>query len=573
MTTMAMKRVIYLLLAIGAATTIHFASGFTTPSSPKILGSVARCGGGGCVRHRNSIMTTTTTTMRAVGGGGSFDGSNNNDGDSGSGNNNNNSSSCNTNKIIEENEARQMVQKAQQYRNEAEKLRLSLGIRRIDELEKDIRSFLARGEGSGGDDNRTTLRELKARAEELIRRSLGSGTSSEEAEELLSSLSTSSSSIASSLGGSSTTSSSSSRPTRGNSFSLTDEEMQAAIAFMDGLTSGPLKDALSSLAGSSSSSGWQNDLSLDSKEEYIKNLYQWKDVVTIEGLRDLYMEGIAGNVDNEKDAYKKTAKLTDREEAYELSNMSKILASKIEEQIENSTRAMELFPRSLQDAEEDTLPTEADANTVFQLLGKNFMATEKPMPVNGGYIIRGVNKRKSAKELLDVLDAKLLAAKTTSSADDINDRSQPWTDRYQVSFVEIYSDTNDELFEDALLITPNYFTPLAPKLLSGITSLIALFSSFVYCINTFGGNTVVMQRLKEASESATAGGMGMGELTWFNDLLIPLLVTLGAAQGVHEIAHSFVAWSKEVRYSVLHLEVHVFHSHSSYIFCISSVVR
>jgi membrane-associated protease RseP (regulator of RpoE activity) len=236
----------------------------------------------------------------------------------------------------------------------------------------------------------------------------------------------------------------------------------------------------------------------------------------------------------------RTTKSKDRDEVYELSNMSKILASKIEERIENSTRAMELFPRSLQDADVDLLPTEADANVVFQVLGKNFMATEKPMEVNGGYIIRGVNKRKTAKELLDVLDAKL--AKAT-----IDDNSQLWQDRYQVSFVEIYSDTNDELFEDALLITPNYFTPLAPKLLSVISSSIALFSSFVYCINTFGGNTVVMQRLKEASESATAGGMGMGELAWFNDLLIPLLATLGLAQGVHEMAHILVAWSKEVR--------------------------
>ncbi len=166
--------------------------------------------------------------MRAVGGEGGFNGSNNSDGDSGNDDNINN---CNTNKNIEENEAQQLAQKAQQYRNEAEKLRLSFGIRRIDELEKDIRSFLARGEGSGDDDTGTTLRELKARAEEIIRRSLGSGTSSEEAEEFLSSLTTSSSSIASSLGGSGPTPSS---PSHDCSSSLTDEEMQAAIdSWMD----------------------------------------------------------------------------------------------------------------------------------------------------------------------------------------------------------------------------------------------------------------------------------------------------------------------------------------------------
>ncbi|KAL7445444.1 hypothetical protein ACHAXH_010058 [Discostella pseudostelligera] len=540
-TTPTMRRLSHIIaiaiLGTTATTTIQFANGFITPSSISSRVVVHR---GGAVRHPTPT-TTTTTVLRAAGGGG-VDGANNGSDDD----EQINPTTTNSIQNYDDNEeAQRLAQKAQQYRNEAEKLRLSLGIKRIDELQNDIRAFLARGEQGNTDNDKeggSTLRELKGRAEELIRKSLGSG--SEEAEKLLSSLSLGS--TVSSAGGSTTTSSSlTSLPNDNtpNSSSPTDEEIQAAIVFMDGLSPGPLKDALSSLAGSSSR-GWQNDMSFEAKQKYVRNLYRWKDMVTTEGLRGLYNEGLKGGVDYEDEEDDgnddRTTKSKDRDEVYELSNMSKILASKIEERIENSTRAMELFPRSLQDADVDLLPTEADANVVFQVLGKNFMATEKPMEVNGGYIIRGVNKRKTAKELLDVLDAKL--AKAT-----IDDNSQLWQDRYQVSFVEIYSDTNDELFEDALLITPNYFTPLAPKLLSVISSSIALFSSFVYCINTFGGNTVVMQRLKEASESATAGGMGMGELAWLNDLLIPLLATLGLAQGVHEMAHILVAWSKEVK--------------------------
>ena len=86
--------------------------------------------------------------------------------------------------------------------------------------------------------------------------------------------------------------------------------------------------------------------------------------------------------------------------------------------------------------------------------------------------------------------------------------------------------------------------PIAPGLLSVASTAVALFSSVVFCIDAFGENTVVMERLKEATDVASAGGIY--DLIWFNELLVPLLVTLGAAQGVHELSHYLVAWSKQV---------------------------
>ena len=175
------------------------------------------------------------------------------------------------------------------------------------------------------------------------------------------------------------------------------------------------------------------------------------------------------------------------------------------------------------------------------------MATEKPMKVKGGYIIWGQNKQKSANELLDVLDGKLAK------------RNPEWMEKYQVSFVEIYSDAAEELFEDAILITANKFAPLASKVLTVITTAISLFSSFVFCIDTFGENPAVMEKLKDAAEIAQNGGVY--DLRWFNDLLVPLLVTLGAAQGLHEMGHLSVAWLKQVMMP-LPVHVHV----STYIF-------
>lgn len=313
----------------------------------------------------------------------------------------------------------------------------------------------------------------------------------------------------------------------------TDEEVKNAIAFLDAL-SAPLKNALAMAAGYIR--GYD---SIPNKEGFVRDLYQQSDVVSTERLRGLYsMQRIkAGDVS----AYESSSATTKRrreknnkddEEEYEISGMSKLLASKIEERLENTTRAMELFPRSLQDADEDVLPTKEDANVVFQLLEKNFMATERPVRVRGGYIIRGTNKRKSSGELLDALDGKLVKA------------NPKWLEKYQISHVEIYSDANEELFEDAILITPNKFVPIAPGLLSAASSAIAVFMSFVFCIDAFGENAVVMERLREASEVASAGGSY--DLIWFNELLVPLLLTLGAAQGVHELSHILAAWSKQV---------------------------
>ena len=54
-----------------------------------------------------------------------------------------------------------------------------------------------------------------------------------------------------------------------------------------------------------------------------------------------------------------------------------------------------------------------------------------------------------------------------------------------------------------------------------------------------------MERLREATNIASSGETY--DLVWFKERLMLLLVTLGAAQGVHELLHLLVvAWSKQV---------------------------
>lgn len=396
-------------------------------------------------------------------------------------------------------EARRLQDKAKQYRVEAEKLRLTLGLQKVDALEKDIREFM-KGDDDASKREEDQLQELKDRVEELIKGSLGKEKAQVMLAELSSFASPSSPADAQGAGGP-------------QAAALTEEEIKSAVSYV-GTLPAPVRDTLAKAVGYSDYDAVLN------LEEFVSKLSRNGDKSMAE-LRRLYYQSFSKNlpaVDDGQDD--------------DIFGLSAKIAS-LEEQIENNTRAMDLFPRSVQDADEDTLPTEADAQVVFELLDRSFMATEKPLKVDGGYIIRGVNKRKSASELLDFIDGK------------IAQKSPAWTDKFQLSLVEIYSDASDELFEDALLLTPNRFEPRAPKLLVVATTAVALFSSFVFCIDAFRENPLVMAKLEEAVQVAQDGGVY--DIAWFNALLIPLLATLGTAQGLHEAAHYAVAWLKQVK--------------------------
>jgi hypothetical protein len=423
------------------------------------------------------------------------------------------------------NEVQRLKAKADQYRKEAEQLRLTLELKKINELEHEIQEFVKKEEGGESGESSSTsttdvaaaaaaagqkkkLDQLKTRVEDLIKGSVGK----EEAEKMLSGLA-----------------SFQSTPSAEEQYSiapsiktplplLTDEEVKAAISFISSLPK-LTQDVLAKTAG------YENYDSITNMEEFVQNLYQGKDVSSVY-LRRTYGQSFAGvNAPTSSDEMKL--------EEYDLAEVSKMLASKMEESMETN-RAMELFPRTLQDIEEDMLPTDEDAQTVFKLLDQNtFMAIEKPIKVSGGYLIRGKNKRKEASELLDAIDKKLTK------------ESLEWTEKFQLNYVEITAEPNSaEFIEDALLLTPNNFPVLAPFVISGLTTAIALFSSFVYGIDTFSGNQVVMEKLKEASERS-AGGLSI-DITWFNEMLVPLLLVLGSAQGLHELGHYLVAWSNKV---------------------------
>ena len=441
-------------------------------------------------------------------------------------------------------EAQRLKEKAKKYRVEVKRLRLTLGLQKVHELEKDISDFM-----KGGDEDQalesSKLNEFKSRIEELTKESLGK----EEALSMLAELSLFSSKL--SPANAHDDKSDGSKASR-----LTETEMKRAVSYLKTLPT-PVKDALAKLVE------YPDYDSVVNLEEFVLKLYLIDDV-SIENLRRLYYQSFSKHLPsvNVDEAPTKDSKDED------IFDFSKIFASQIEgieDRIENNTRAMDLFPRYVQDSDEDFLPSEADAQVIFELLDRSFMATERPLKVAGGYIIRGTatpasrhvsqhcllscvlclnlccivislsgaNKLKSASELLDFIDGRI--AQT----------SPEWTERYQVNFVEVYSDASNELFEDALLLTPNQFNPLAPQLLVVATTAVALFSSFVFCIDTFAENPNAMAGLRGAVEMGQNGGVY--DISWFNALLLPLVATLGTAQGFHEVAHLLVASWKKVK--------------------------
>eukprot|EP00804_Cyclotella_cryptica_P008932 CCRYP_012038-RA/>CCRYP_012038-RA protein AED:0.32 eAED:0.32 QI:254/1/1/1/0.5/0.66/3/791/461 len=378
-------------------------------------------------------------------------------------------------------EARLLKEKAEKYRKEAEKLRLNLELKKIDELEGDIRKFATEhpqqpmASSTAHDDATKKLEQLKERVAHLVRGS--TVLDKEEADSMLAGIASSSNSLGKQTSQQSLDNMSSSG--RDGNTALSQEETKAALSLIQSLPR-PARETLARTAGYASYGAISN------QEEFVRKLYDNKGKSSL-ALRRTYAQSFTDDSDV-------TVVLAeDLEEAYTIEEMSEILASELKERIEGN-RAMELFPKSIQDLEESVLPSEEDAQAVFKLLDQNtFMATEKPFKVNGGYLIRGVNKRNTASELVDRLDEKIVREIPT------------WKDSFQLSYVEITADPESEEFiEDAILITPNKFPVQAPVALSILATAISCFYTFVYGIDTFAANPVVMERLKEASEKSAS---------------------------------------------------------------------
>lgn len=420
-------------------------------------------------------------------------------------------------------EAQKLQEKASQYRQEAEQLRLNLELKKIDELTDEIKEF-AKGrdfaqqtrdsieKGSGMEQaDRKKLEQLRGKVADLVRTS--SVVDKDDAEKMLGSLA-------------SISNESTNQPAPSDEVKLSQEEIDAAMYLIEAL---PLaaRETMAITAGYLSYAEAKA-----TPKAFVEKLANRQ--ISNMALRRIYAQSLV------KDP---NAKIIVVDETYSIEDIADALVEDLQERME-SNRAMELFPRIVQDMDDDLLPTDEDADAIFRLLDSStFMATQKPIRVNGGYIIKGVNKRSTSVDLMEAIDKKI-------------EKSLPkFTESFQVNYVEITADPGqDEFIEDSLLITSNKFPVMAPLPLGLLATGISIFYTFTFGINAFGGNPVVMQKLKEANDAATAlasGSAGIDavtyDLSWFNELLLPLLGCLALIQGVHELGHLTVAWANKVR--------------------------
>jgi len=201
---------------------------------------------------------------------------------------------------------------------------------------------------------------------------------------------------------------------------------------------------------------------------------------------------------------------------------------------EIKTMVENFLPRNTR--KEGTIPTmpevEVFTTKVLGTVGKEtFQQSGKPEPIPGGYIIRGsmASKLKNdGDKLIELLDKEM------------EEILEPkWNELYQVSYMT--DPTPQMLMDDelngapVLVVHSRDMSPSASALLNNGVSTIALFLAFIFSLSIFGQNQVIMDRLQAAQNTSDY------DLTWFNQLITPFLISIRITQASHEAAHLFVA--------------------------------
>eukprot|EP00984_Skeletonema_dohrnii_P037276 scaffold39173_cov133-Skeletonema_dohrnii-CCMP3373.AAC.2 len=201
-----------------------------------------------------------------------------------------------------------------------------------------------------------------------------------------------------------------------------------------------------------------------------------------------------------------------------------------------------LYPKSTRKEDEtpDKRLVDAFLNDVVASTN-SFIPSSQPMPVPGGYIVRGTNKCSSGGELIDKLDKRVATDARL---------------REKITFFLLkdpFPDPEDGLVDpfnwpQVLFIAGQNVARDPEVILRTIITALGIATTWYGSIYPFLSNSKLLDKANEAMDLSDAG-MPV-DMSWLSDMSIPLFLTFIALQLVHEVAHLAVANSKKFEISV-----------------------
>eukprot|EP00804_Cyclotella_cryptica_P008925 CCRYP_012045-RB/>CCRYP_012045-RB protein AED:0.03 eAED:0.03 QI:274/1/1/1/0.83/0.71/7/2545/865 len=200
------------------------------------------------------------------------------------------------------------------------------------------------------------------------------------------------------------------------------------------------------------------------------------------------------------------------------------------------------FPSSTR--KEGEAPSERQVNAfVNDVLAptRSFVPSGNPIPVSGGWIIRGKNECRTGDELIEKLDKRIVTDARL---------------REKISFFVIkdpFPNPEEQMLDPLnwpqviFVAGPNIARDPRP-LIGTIISAVGISTTWYASIYPFLTNTKLFDRAEEAMTLADAG-MRV-DLSWLSDKSIPLFLAFMALQTTHELAHLAVAKSKNFEVTV-----------------------
>jgi len=210
-----------------------------------------------------------------------------------------------------------------------------------------------------------------------------------------------------------------------------------------------------------------------------------------------------------------------------MSQSLKTLVLNDNEDVEIAGMVQTFLPRVVR--KKDQAPTEKDLGILMNAFdSKTFVMNGRPIPIEGGYVLRGENRKKTGQDLIMALDEKF---------------PTDW-DCTVVWMLDV-SDYSDELWEResrALVLLKKDFSPIVSDWLYRLISLLSVGTILLFSIGVYGGNEEVLNRLTEALSLSN-----YSELDWFNgkvgQVLGPILLILAS----HQFGHILIAQREKIK--------------------------